>query len=86
MATMRALLAVLTAVIALLHLWFMTLEMFLWETPLGLKTFHRTAAQAAESASLAANQGLYNGFLAVACSGPSSSPTCAGPCACAPSS
>ncbi len=64
MAPMRALLAVLTAVIALLHLWFLTLEMFLWQTPLGLKTFHRTAEQAAESASLAANQGLYNGFLA----------------------
>jgi len=38
--------------------------MFLWQTPLGLKTFHRTAEQAAQSASLAANQGLYNGFLA----------------------
>jgi putative membrane protein len=61
---MRALLAALTAIIALLHLWFLTLEMFLWQTPLGLKTFHRTAEQAAESASLAANQGLYNGFLA----------------------
>ena len=61
---MRVILAGLTAIIALLHLWFLTLEMFLWETPLGLKTFHRTAAQAAESASLAANQGLYNGFLA----------------------
>ena len=63
-AAMRPLLAAFTAIIALLHLWFLTLEMFLWQTPLGLKTFHRTAEQAAESASLAANQGLYNGFLA----------------------
>ena len=61
---MRVLLAVLTAVIALLHLWFLTLEMFLWQRPLGLATFHQTAEQAAASASLAANQGLYNGFLA----------------------
>jgi len=61
---MRVLLNALTGLIALLHLWFLTLEMFLWQTPLGLKTFNRTAAQAADSAVLAANQGLYNGFLA----------------------
>ena len=61
---MRVLLAALTAVIALLHMWFLTLEMFLWQRPLGLATFHQTAEQAAASASLAANQGLYNGFLA----------------------
>ncbi len=61
---MRTFQATLTALIALLHLWFLTLEMFLWQTPLGLKTFNRTAEQAADSAVLAANQGLYNGFLA----------------------
>jgi putative membrane protein len=61
---MRVLLNVLTGIIAALHLWFLTLEMFLWQTPLGLKTFHRTAEQARDSAVLAANQGLYNGFLA----------------------
>jgi putative membrane protein len=61
---MRPLLAVLTAIIALLHLWFLTLEMFLWQHPLGLATFKQTAEQAAASATLAANQGLYNGFLA----------------------
>jgi len=38
--------------------------MFLWTTPLGLKTFRNTPEKAADSAVLAANQGLYNGFLA----------------------
>ena len=38
--------------------------MFLWDKPLGLKTFHQTAEEAAASKVLAANQGLYNGFLA----------------------
>src|SRR5437868_10864462 len=61
---MRSLLNVLTGIIALLHLWFLTLEMFLWQTPLGLRTFHRTPEQAQDAAVLAANQGLYNGFLA----------------------
>ncbi len=64
MAPMRVLLAALTALLALLHLWFLVLEMFLWETPRGLATFHLTAEQAHLSAGLAANQGLYNGFLA----------------------
>jgi putative membrane protein len=61
---MRILLNVLTGVIALLHLWFLTLEMFLWQTSLGLRTFHLTPEQARDAAVLAANQGLYNGFLA----------------------
>ncbi len=61
---MKALLNLLTVLIALLHLWFLTLEMFLWQTPLGLKTFRLTPEVAASSAGLAANQGLYNGFLA----------------------
>jgi putative membrane protein len=52
------------ALVALLHLWFLVLEMFLWTKPLGLKTFRLTPDFAAASKSLAANQGLYNGFLA----------------------
>ena len=52
------------AIVALEHLYFLVLEMFLWTTPLGLKTFNLTAEFAEQSASLAANQGLYNGFLA----------------------
>src|SRR5436190_1494321 len=55
---------ILVGLVALLHLYFLTLEMFLWQKPLGLKTFHNTVEKAADSAVLAANQGLYNGFLA----------------------
>ena len=54
---------ILIGVLAVLHLWFMILEMFLWRKPLGRKTFGNTQAQADSSAVLAANQGLYNGFL-----------------------
>lgn len=50
--------------VALAHLGFLALEMFLWEKPLGLKIFRQTAEQAAATRVLAANQGLYNGFLA----------------------
>lgn len=49
--------------IAVLHLWFLILEMFLWQKTLGLKTFNIDPEYAKRSASLAANQGLYNGFL-----------------------
>jgi putative membrane protein len=49
--------------IALLHIWFCMLEMFLWQKPLGLKTFKLEPDFAARSAPLAANQGLYNLFL-----------------------
>lgn len=52
------------ALVALLHLWFLALEMFFWTKPLGLRTFGLTPDFAAASKSLAANQGLYNGFLA----------------------
>jgi putative membrane protein len=52
------------ALVAALHVYFLVLEMFLWTKPLGLKTFHNTPEKAADSAVLAANQGLYNGFLA----------------------
>jgi putative membrane protein len=55
---------VLAGIVAALHVYFLVLEMFLWTTPYGQKTFKRTAAQQEESKSLAANQGLYNGFLA----------------------
>src|SRR6202789_1183549 len=54
----------LVALVAALHLYFLVLEMFLWTKPPGLKTFHNTPEKAADSAVLAANQGLYNGFLA----------------------
>ena len=61
---MKALAIVLVALVALLHAGFLVLEMFLWTTPFGLKTFNMTPEVAASSAVLAANQGLYNGFLA----------------------
>ena len=50
--------------VALLHAWFLVLEMFLWTRPIGLRTFRQSAESAAASRVLAANQGLYNGFLA----------------------
>lgn len=61
---MRTATAILVGVIALAHLWFLVLEMFLWRTPFGRKTFGTTPEVAEASAALAANQGLYNGFLA----------------------
>ena len=61
---MRLVADVLVALVALLHLWFLVLEIFLWDKPLGLKTFRQTPEAAATSKVLAANQGLYNGFLA----------------------
>lgn len=53
-----------TALVALLHLGFLVLEMFLWTTPFGRKVFRQSAEQAQATRVLAANQGLYNGFLA----------------------
>ncbi len=53
-----------TALVAALHVYFMVLEMFLWTRPLGLKTFRNTPEKAQATRVLAANQGLYNGFLA----------------------
>ena len=55
---------VVVAIIALLHLWFLILEMFLWTRPSGRRAFGTTAEFAEQSKALAANQGLYNGFLA----------------------
>ena len=55
---------VLVALVALRHVYFLVLEMFLWDKPMGLRTFRHSAEEAAASKVLAANQGLYNGFLA----------------------
>lgn len=54
----------LVVLVALLHVGFLVLEMFLWTGPIGQRVFATTPEFAAESAVLAANQGLYNGFLA----------------------
>ena len=50
--------------VAALHVYFLVLEMFLWRTPFGRRTFGTTVEAAESSAVLAANQGLYDGFLA----------------------
>jgi putative membrane protein len=55
---------VLAALVAVEHLYFLVLEMFLWTRPAGLRAFRQTREQAEASRVLAANQGLYNGFLA----------------------
>ena len=55
---------VLTGLVGLLHAYILVLEMFLWESPRGRKAFGMTPEFAAQTKTLAANQGLYNGFLA----------------------
>lgn len=55
---------ILVLIVALLHFGFLALEMFFWDHPVGRKTFKMTSEYSQASASLAANQGLYNGFLA----------------------
>ena len=55
---------VLVALVALLHVYFLVLEMFLWTKPAGRRAFGTTPEFAEASAALAKNQGLYNGFLA----------------------
>jgi len=55
---------ILVGLVAALHTYFLILEMFLWDKPLGLKTFRNTPEKAAITKVLAGNQGLYNGFLA----------------------
>jgi putative membrane protein len=55
---------ILIGMVALLHVWFLVLEMFLWDKPYGRRVFKLTPEFAAASRTLAANQGLYNGFLA----------------------
>ena len=56
--------SLLVALIAFLHVYFLILEMFLWDKPAGMKAFRQTKESAAATKVLAANQGLYNGFLA----------------------
>ena len=60
----RTIANILVAFVALEHLAFLVLEMFLWTEPVGMRVFGLTPEFAAESAPLAMNQGLYNGFLA----------------------
>src|SRR6266496_2988483 len=60
---MTTLANIVIGVVAILHLGFLALEMFLWNRPFGRKTFGMTPEYSKASASLAANQGLYNGFL-----------------------
>src|SRR4051812_31329566 len=61
---MRIAADVIIAIVALLHVYFMVLEMFLWDTPYGRRTFAMSTEKAAATKQLAMNQGLYNGFLA----------------------
>lgn len=61
---MTTLTNIMIAIVAVLHLGFLILEMFLWDHPFGRKRFKMTPEYSRASASLAANQGLYNGFLA----------------------
>ena len=61
---MNLLAQILIALVALLHVYFLVLEMFLWDTPYGRRVFRLTPESAAATKVLAANQGLYNGFLA----------------------
>lgn len=62
--TMGMVANIFVGLVAALHCYFLVLEMFLWTKPKGLKVFGQTQAQANATAVLAANQGLYNGFLA----------------------
>ena len=55
---------VLVALVAVIHIWILVMEMFLWETPRIRRAFGTTPEFAANTRVLAANQGLYNGFLA----------------------
>lgn len=61
---MLHLLNTLIVFICLLHVWFMVLECWLWQRPIGIKIFRLNPTFARESATLALNQGVYNGFLA----------------------
>lgn len=56
--------AVLVGLVAVIHIWVLVMEMFLWETPRIRRAFGTSAEFAANTRVLAANQGLYNGFLA----------------------
>ena len=61
---MRIVGLILVALVAIEHLWFLVLEMFLFRAPIGLSTFHISQEKADTCAVMAMNQGLYNGFLA----------------------
>lgn len=61
---MNTLTVIAISIVIVLHILFLILEMFLWDTPYGRKTFALSEDYAKQSAPLAANQGLYNGFLA----------------------
>ena len=61
---MKKFATVLVAFVALEHILFLVLEMFFWATPTGIRVFGLTPEFAEQSSALAANQGLYNGFLA----------------------
>ena len=60
---LSSLAGILIVVVAAIHVWIVVLEMVLWRTPRGLRAFRMDQAFADRSATLAANQGLYNGFL-----------------------
>lgn len=73
---------VLVVLVAMLHFYFMLLEMVFWTKPLGRKAFGLTVERAIDTKSLAANQGLYNGFLVagllwgvIAANGPATAPS-----------
>lgn len=61
---MKLVAALLIGLVAAIHVYILVLEMLLWQKPLGRKVFRMTVEQARQTARLAANQGLYNGFLA----------------------
>jgi putative membrane protein len=63
MSALSIVAAIAIGVVALLHAYFLVLEMFLWTKPIGRRVFGLTPEFAAASKTLAANQGLYNGFL-----------------------
>ncbi|MGE0188190.1 MAG: DUF1304 domain-containing protein [Steroidobacteraceae bacterium] len=62
---MQLLSQALILLVALLHVYFLILEMFMWDKPMGRKAFNLTPEFAASTKAMAANQGLYNGFLAM---------------------
>lgn len=55
---------IVVGIVALIHVYILVLEMFLWESETGLRAFHNSKDFAAATREMAANQGLYNGFLA----------------------
>ncbi|MDN4500828.1 DUF1304 domain-containing protein [Alteromonadaceae bacterium BrNp21-10] len=60
---MAAIITTLIVIIAMLHLYFLILEMFLWDKPAGMRAFKLSLEHAQRTKAMAANQGLYNGFL-----------------------